>query len=108
MLGKQPAPSGRFTTRVEPEYGYADQAFANGGMVAGGHPARIVHRKPSAHRRRLGRCELMSVAVIANTALMGGSAERWLGLGVDLRGWYAQGRTEIDGFPAPEARPTRR
>lgn len=97
------APVDGLAARANAEYGYADQVSANAAVALGND------RLQGALTGGYFRTDGVSQAVVGTEAdgYRQYNASGRLrfefapGFGVDLRGYYANSRTELDGFPAP-------
>lgn len=97
------APVDGFAARANAEYGYADQVSANAAVALGND------RLQGALTGGYFRTDGVSQAAVGTEAdgyrQYNGSGrlrfEFTPGVGVDLRGYYANSRTELDGYPAP-------
>jgi len=97
------APADGVEARANAEYGYADQISANAAVAAGND--RVQGSLTGGYFRTDG----ISQAAVGTEAdgyrqysvSARLRAEFAPGVGVDLRGYYADSRLELDGFPAP-------
>ncbi|MDP1025727.1 TonB-dependent receptor [Sphingomonas sp. KR1UV-12] len=94
------APTEGFSARANAEYGYADQAFASAG-VAGGTGA-LSGSLTGGFLRTDGISAAASGSERDGYRQYGANGRLGLeiapGIGIDLRGWYAHSRAQIDGF----------
>ena len=94
------APADGFRARASAEYGYADQAFASAGIA--GSRGALTASLTGGFLRTDGISSAASGTERDGYRQYGANGRLGLeitdGIGVDLRGWYADSRTEIDGF----------
>lgn len=97
----QPTEDVRF--RGGAEYGYADQIFANAGVSGARGP--VSASLTGGYLRTDGISAAASGSERDGYRQHGASGRLGVevadGIGLDLRGYYADSRTEIDGFPPP-------
>jgi len=97
------APVDGIAARANAEYGYADQISANAAVAAGNDT--VQGALTGGYFRTDGISQAASGTEADGYRQYNASgrlrAEFAPGFGVDLRGYYANSRLEIDGFPAP-------
>ena len=96
-------PADGVNARAQAEYGYSDQLFASAG-ISGGRGA-LTGSLTGGYLRTDGISSAASGSERDGYRQYGANGRIGLeitdGIGIDLRGYYADSRTEIDGFPAP-------
>ena len=97
------APIDGLAARANAEYGYADQVSANAAVALGND--RLQGALTGGYFRTDGISQAAAGSEVDGYRQYNASGrlrfEFAPGFGIDLRGYYANSRTELDGFPAP-------